>query len=293
MAKRLSIVIVTYNSERDVFDCVESIQRWADVPREELELIVVDNQSREPQAMFDRLREQWGEDIILIENTLNGGYGQGNNIGVRAATAPVCLIMNPDVRLYEPLFATALTTFDERLQVGMLGMVQMFSSTSKSKHSTSPSYLVNGYLLVALYAVCNRLDWYLPSCMYITGSCFFVRREMFLKAGAFDETNFMYGEEDDLHYRMKQRYGSRCFAFNKSLHYIHLAEHRAPSFDYEKRIIDASLALWRRNGVSVQRIVKHFLQANRLLLWRAARNKKDRERDEVLRATREYLKSLV
>ena len=34
--KRLSIVIVTYNSEKDIFDCVKTIQKYADIPLSEL-----------------------------------------------------------------------------------------------------------------------------------------------------------------------------------------------------------------------------------------------------------------
>ena len=102
--KKVSIIIVTYNSEKDIYDCVDSIQSHTDIPKKEIELIIVDNCSREPEPMFVRLKQQWGEDIILIENTQNGGYGQGNNVGIRRATAPVILIMNPDVRLLEPFF---------------------------------------------------------------------------------------------------------------------------------------------------------------------------------------------
>ena len=41
--KRLSIIIVTYNSEKDIFDCISSIKQWSDIPFEELEVIIVDN----------------------------------------------------------------------------------------------------------------------------------------------------------------------------------------------------------------------------------------------------------
>ena len=74
--KQVSIIIVTYNSEKDIFDCVDSIQHQADIPLEDIELIVVDNCSRESEPMFERLRQQWGEDIVLIENAQNGGYGR-------------------------------------------------------------------------------------------------------------------------------------------------------------------------------------------------------------------------
>ena len=36
--KRVSIIIVTHNSEDDIYDCVDSIIRYADIPRPEIEL---------------------------------------------------------------------------------------------------------------------------------------------------------------------------------------------------------------------------------------------------------------
>lgn len=106
--KRLSIIIVTYNSERDIYDCLESIRRHTDIAPEELEIIIVDNNSRQADAMFSEIRHRFGPDIILLRNPRNGGYGQGNNLGIRQASSPVVLIMNPDVRLMEPLFQTVL-----------------------------------------------------------------------------------------------------------------------------------------------------------------------------------------
>lgn len=130
--KRLSIIIVTYNSEKDIYDCINSIRQWTDIPTEALELIVVDNNSRDTDAMFAQLRELYGNDIVLIKNTRNGGYGQGNNMGIRQATAPVILIMNPDVRLMEPVFQTALDAFDQWKDLSIYGMKQMLSATVPS-----------------------------------------------------------------------------------------------------------------------------------------------------------------
>ena len=110
--KRLSIIIVTYNSEADIYDCIGSIKHHADIPLDEIELVVVDNGSSRVDEMFAALRVTWGDDITLLRNTHNGGYGQGNNIGIRHSTAPVIMIMNPDVRLMCPCFAKPLTAFE-------------------------------------------------------------------------------------------------------------------------------------------------------------------------------------
>ena len=66
--KRLSIVIVTYKSEEDIYDCLQSIWQYNDIPNEDLEVIVVDN-SPESEMMFSKLRELYKNDIVLIHNT--------------------------------------------------------------------------------------------------------------------------------------------------------------------------------------------------------------------------------
>lgn len=65
--KRLSIIIVTYNSEHDIYDCVSSIMKYSDIPLSELELIIVDNNSRDTDTMFEKLKELYGNDIVLIK----------------------------------------------------------------------------------------------------------------------------------------------------------------------------------------------------------------------------------
>ena len=78
--KRLSIIIVTYNSEKDIFDCISSIKQWSDIPFDELEVIIVDNNSRNTDSMFEQLRSLYGNDIVLVKNTHNGGYGKLKNM---------------------------------------------------------------------------------------------------------------------------------------------------------------------------------------------------------------------
>lgn len=266
--KRLSIIIVTYNSEKDIYDCIASIRKQCDIVLSDLELIIVDNCSLNPDAMFAQIKAMWGDDVLCIKNNSNGGYGQGNNVGIQASTAPVALIMNPDVRLVQPIFARALQRFDKNSSLGVLGMSQYYPSGRKSRNSVGVTWLVNGYLRTFLQALANRIGWYWPKSMYAQGSCFFVRKEPFVSVGMFDETNFMYGEEEDLHYRLKQKFGLSCFAFDRSLSYQHLAERRTPSFEYEQHIVDANVRLYQKKGFDKHIILKHFRQNAILQLWK-------------------------
>ena len=265
--KRISIIIVTYNSEKDIYDCVASIRRCADIDLSEIELIVVDNQSMGCERMFARLKELWGEDIILIENTRNGGYGQGNNIGIRRSSAPVVMIMNPDVRLVDSCFRTTVDEFEGDSGLIMYGMKQMYDASHTSTGSFWCTTLMNGYLRTLLTGLCVRLDWYIPRFMYFSGSCFFVRKDMFESVGLFDESVFLYGEEDDIHYRLMKRYGTK-FKYNPRLRYIHLVKGRKLSVDYETRLLEVDLYHHRKKGLGRLSTLRTYLQINTTLLAR-------------------------
>ena len=265
--KRLSIVIVTYNSEHDIYDCLQSVWEFCDIAHEELEIIIVDN-SRDSEPMFTKLRDRYGDSLVLIHNTHNGGYGQGNNIGIRHASAPVIMVMNPDVRLCEPFFMTTLTAYEQEPSLCMYGMKQMLSSEVKSPLSFDCSRRLNGYLIPIISSICNKLDLYIPHLMYLQGSCFFVRKEKFVQAGLFDEEIFMYGEEDDIHWRLKKQFGPH-FLYNPHLHYIHLTLERPMSLVTEQKMV-ASIALSNeKKGYSRQYTYRNFVRYYRVRLMSA------------------------
>lgn len=266
--KKVSIVIVTYRSEKDIYDCLAALFEWADIPRDELEVIVVDNNSPEAEPMFRGIRERYGDEIILINNSTNGGYGQGNNVGIRRASAPIVMIMNPDVRLNSHVFGTALATFDRDPNVGIYGMTQMVSATRKSGTSFNTTHMTNGYLRILLTTLSNRFNWFVPSLMYVSGACFFIRRDSFSRAGLFDENIFMYGEEDDIWCRMR-RIGQKT-VFDPSATYIHLTEQRQTTAAYERKMFEAVAFVNRKNGISVLRSLREerrYLRVLRLRQW--------------------------
>lgn len=290
--KRLSIIIVTYNSEKDIFDCISSIKQWSDIPFDELELIIVDNNSRNTDSIFEQLRLLYGNDIVLVKNTHNGGYGQGNNMGIRRATAPVILIMNPDVRMMEPVFKTALDAFDHWKDLSIYGMKQMLSATVPSNNSFCCAYTVNGYLQTIMTSIGNRFDYYLPRYMHFSGSCFFIRKEMFEQVGLFDETIFMYGEEEDIHYRMRKS-GFKQMIYNPKLHYIHLTKEREPNLAYETKLLDVAIEHSKKKGYDVSKTIKNRLRNNTILLLREKvlvfLGKKDKRQMNLLKEFRKEI----
>ncbi len=266
--KKLSIIIVTYNSEKDIYECLDTIYSHCDIPIKELEVIIVDNNSTDCDTMFNKLKTLWGEDIILIKNSSNGGYGQGNNVGIRQCSAPVVLIMNPDVRLVCPIFKKAIDRFSKDKSMCILGMKQWLTLEEPSSNSFTCTSRMNGYLSTILSALCTRLDIYLAKYMYFSGSCFFINKAMFETVGLFDESVFLYGEEDDIHYRLMHRFKDCKMIYNKNLRYLHLTKERQPDIKYEKTLIDVAVIQNQKKGYNEDKTLKNRLRCINLLILR-------------------------
>ncbi len=266
--KKVSIIIVTYNSEKDIYDCINSIIENSDIPLAEIELVVVDNNSTGCDTMFWKLKTLWGEDIILIKNSSNGGYGQGNNVGIRRCSAPLVLIMNPDVRLVCPIFHKAIDRFSKDKSMCMLGMKQWLTLEEPSNNSFTCTYRMNGYLSTILSALCTRLDFYIAKYMHFSGSCFFINKAMFEAVGLFDENVFLYGEEDDIHYRLMHRFKDCKMKYDKSLRYLHLTKERQPDIKYEKTLIDVAVIQNQKKGYNEDKTLKNRLRCINLLILR-------------------------
>ena len=267
--KKLSIIIVTYKSENNIYDCLASVWQYCDLPREALEVIVVDN-SPESEPMFTRLRELYGSDVTLIHNTHNGGYGQGNNVGIRRATAPVIMIMNPDVRLMEPVFKTAVEAFENDQRLVLCGFTQRLADGSMGR-STSWVNTVHPYIAEPLRLATGKLNLFWSRYMFVTGACFFLRKESFVKAGLFDEQIFMYGEEEDIHNRLMNIKGARM-KYLRHFSYLHLhpevSDFSKESHAWMEQHLHSLCHINRKRGIPDTKTIGWAIKRNNLSVWK-------------------------
>lgn len=265
--KRLSIVIVTYFSENDIYDCIKSIWRHNDIEKKELEIIIVDN-SPESESMFSKLHQLYGDDIILIHNTHNGGYGQGNNVGINHATAPIVMIMNPDVRLLESVFCYTLKQFDNDPLLGLYGFTQR-RADGKIGRSTSWVSWLHPYIAEPLRFITGKLNLFWSKYMYFTGASFFLKKEIFLKAGLFDEKIFMYGEEEDIHDRVLAVPNTKI-KYSRKLSYQHLhhdtTDYKTRSYSWMEKNILTLCYINSKKGFSKKKVIEWAIKRNNITL---------------------------
>lgn len=246
----LSLIILTYNSEKDIYDCLKSVYQYNDIG-EALEVIVVDNNSIGYDYMKNRIHASYPM-IKIIQNTHNGGYGQGNNIGIKSATAPIVAIMNPDVRLTMPTFRTMLNTFTNS-NVIMCGGKQ-YINTGEEGTSFFCDYHSSPFYQSLIYSFYKRYDIYKSKTMWLSGAFFAIRKVDFENIGLFDEDLFMYGEEYDIHLRIQKHFPNKSIQYLKKTKYLHLIEERIPSEDAYYKSYSSIYQVCKKHHIAPQEV---------------------------------------
>lgn len=277
MKKEISVIIVTYNSQIHIYDCLDSIFKYNDIS-DALEIIVVDNCSRDYNTMFKRIKDLYGDSVIVIANNKNGGYGQGNNVGIKAAISPIIMIMNPDVRLNMPIFKIVLNAFFHEKNILLYGVKQLDGELNKAK---SFGWITRScpYLSEPIRLLFCKLNIYLPNYMFLNGSCFFVRKDAFESVGLFDESIFMYNEEEDIHYRLSKIKGGK-FVYNKKITCLHLhplvLDYSSENYKWMENNLESLLYIDARDGIARNKTIKRAIQRINLSILKSLNDSKRR-----------------
>src|SRR6266480_2442868 len=106
----LDVVVVSYNSQATLRDCVEPLTAPPDV-----RVIIVDNASQDHSVETVE-----GLPISIIRLKSNGGFAHGCNHGWRAGSAPYVLFLNPDARLQPEAAEKLVDVLEKRPEVGIV-----------------------------------------------------------------------------------------------------------------------------------------------------------------------------
>lgn len=251
--KRLSIIIVTYNSEKDIFDCLKSVFKHNDLG-DELEVIVVDNASAGFETMRKEIEDVYGEKIVVVSNSKNGGYGQGNNVGIRLSSSGKFLIMNPDVRIIMPMFSKIVETLNDE-NVALCGFTSM---ENESLRNSSFYYTrTTSAFRKVFFRKKLQTDDFQYKRMFLSGACFAMRKDVFDKIGMFDEKIFLYGEENDIHFRLRKAFPEKKMVFLKELRYIHpTANERDKGKEYRHSMKSAAY-FYKKNKMPMKSLYRN------------------------------------
>jgi GT2 family glycosyltransferase len=113
---KLSVIIVTYNSEKFLKDCLESV--YSQQTDFSFQVITVDNGSCDNSVPF--ITENFPK-VEIIQNPNNVGFASANNQGVRHSEAEFILFLNPDTLLKQNALQTLVDFMILHPQAGVVG----------------------------------------------------------------------------------------------------------------------------------------------------------------------------
>jgi GT2 family glycosyltransferase len=179
------------------------------------EVIVVDNNSTDKSVEY--LQKIFPQ-VKFICNKENTGYAKANNQGWKMAAGDYILFLNPDTILGEDCLPQSIRILQQDDRLGALGIHMLDGSgrfLPESKRGF-PSPWASFFKLSGLIKIFPRsktiAQYYLGHLPekenneidVLTGAYMMVKKEVLEKTGGFDERFFMYGEDIDLSYRIKE-----------------------------------------------------------------------------------------
>lgn len=201
----VAVVVVTHNSAADLAPCLESV--CADGAAR---VVVVDNASSDDSVQIAR---RLG--VEVVEDRENRGYGTAANLGVEHTSEPYVLILNPDTLLRAGTLGSLVARFETDTRIGAVGprLLDPDGSIQQSarRFPSIGTAALHGFL--GLFWASNpatrrytMADWDHASPRevdWVSGAAVAVRRDVWDKVGGFDPGYWMYVEDVDLCWRVR------------------------------------------------------------------------------------------
>jgi O-antigen biosynthesis protein len=164
--------------------CVSSIRRVSRCRR--FEIIVVDRQSM-PATMERRLAAA-GVKRVTYSEPFN--WSRVNNLAARQASGDHLLFLNDDTEAVEGEWLEAMLEFSQQQAIGAVGAKLTFPDGGLQHVGVTlpggkPGHPFYGY--PAKHPGYYFRSWLAHNCAAVTGACLMTRRDVFEKAGGFDE----------------------------------------------------------------------------------------------------------
>lgn len=210
----LTIVLVNYNGGSLTEQCIRTIEQSG--MRCSYEIIVVDNVSTDGSRERLRHIEQADPRVRVVYNTENRGFGAANNSAAPYCTGRYVLFLNNDTLVLEPLDALVMVADRLGSRCGALGGRVLNPDKTIQYTCNRPFTLLVLASSLTLTFVGIRpgfvkrqglRDWDYASerdVSVVSGCYILVPRAVLNQIGGFDPNIFLYYEETDLCYRIKE-----------------------------------------------------------------------------------------
>ena len=217
----LSVVIVNYQTFELTRNTVNSILKY-DYPFS-YEILVVDNASGDDS--LSKLQDYFGDKVEFIASPSNSGFAAGNNLALSVSKGEYVLLLNSDTVVWENTLEDIYNYMESHSDVGASGCRVLLENgdLDKACKRTFPNVKNSFFRLFHIpnkskddnYNLDNLPDDEVYEIDCLTGAFMFIRKDALDEIGFLDETFFMYGEDIDLCFRIKEA-GWKIVYYGKS-----------------------------------------------------------------------------
>ena len=200
---QVCVVVLNYNGYEDTRNCIKSLKK---VDYKNLKLLVVDNASTD--GSYDKLKHEFPE-IHIVVTKYNMGYTGGMNTGAKYAVengAAYILLTNNDM-LYESDFLSLLVKKIESDEtIGIVSPKVLYMHDPNMIYCAGAEFKLFRCAAVNLFQGMSAEN-YGNKTREITsaeGSCLLIRKEVFDRAGYYNDKYFIYFEDIDFSDRVRK-----------------------------------------------------------------------------------------
>ncbi len=251
----LSVIIVSYNVKYYVEQCLSSV--LASSIAKDIEIIVLDNASND--GSLEYLTPRFPS-VHFIDNKSNLGFSKANNIGISSAKGKYILLLNPDTVVGEHVLENTCRFMETHPNAGALGvkMIDGFGQFLPESKRGFPTPLASFCKMVGLSKIFPKSKLFsqyhlsfldknkIQKVDVLAGAFMLLRKETIEETGMLDEAFFMYGEDIDLSYRIKQRGYDNYYLPEKIIHYKGESMHKNNLY-YIKIFYGAMLIFYKKH----------------------------------------------
>jgi hypothetical protein len=225
----LTIVIVNWNGRDFLADCLESL--FESTHGALMRVVVVDNASSD--GSVEMVRERFPQ-VEVIANVENVGFAAANNQVLETFDSPYVILLNPDTIVKPGAVRTLLEYMEANPQIGMIGpkLLNEDGSLQRSCWRGFPSlgFVISDslYLWKLLPGLVRRYELsgdelnQVRKVDHILGACMLTRREIIKQVGPMDAGYFLFLEETDWCYRIRQ--AGFSIVYVPHIEIVHLGE---------------------------------------------------------------------
>jgi GT2 family glycosyltransferase len=220
----ITIAIVTFNNERTIKKCIESILSHMD-GKLEYKFYIIDNNSTDNTLSIIR---SISDKIIILKNTKNIGFGAGHNKVIEMLDSRYHLAVNPDIVIENNCISEMTDYMDKNTDIGLLSpMIKFPDGRIQYLCKRNPTFfdLFIRFLMPMFFK--KRQDYFEMKetgynqefeIEYATGCFMFFRTDIFKKLNGFDEHFFLYLEDADITRRVNEISVTVFYPYNHVIH---------------------------------------------------------------------------